>query len=121
MHEFWDRVGISTSILCVLHCLLTPVLLMVAPLVGSTLHSSWVHPLMVSVAVPVAVWALWAGYRHHRRVSTLVLGGIGIVLIAAALIFGNDHDNREVILMVAAGIFLASAHYRNLTACKHKH
>lgn len=122
MHEFWDRIGISTSILCVLHCLLTPVLLVVAPLVGARLHADWIHPAIITIAVPVAVWALWAGYRHHKRTSTLILGAIGLGFIAAAAFSSGDHHGRwEVIFMVAAGVFLATAHYRNLTACRHKH
>lgn len=121
MHEFWDRIGISTSILCVLHCLLTPLLLVVAPLVGASLHADWIHPVIMIIAVPVAVWALYAGYRHHKRASTLVLGAIGLAFIAAAAFYPGDHhnDNFEVFFMVAAGLFLATAHYRNLTACKH--
>lgn len=121
MHDFWDRVGISTSILCVIHCLFTPVLIVVAPLVGATLDSHWIHPVIVAVAVPVAVWALWNGYKHHRHISTIYLGAIGITCIAIAMIFGTDHNAIEICFMVAAGVFLSLAHYKNLTACRHKH
>ncbi len=122
MHQFWDRIGISTSILCVVHCLLTPLLVLVAPLVGSSLHADWIHPVIIAVAVPVAIWALWAGYRHHRRTSTILIGGLGILFIgAAAILEGEPHDRLEVIFMVAASLLLATAHYRNLTACRHRH
>lgn len=121
MHDFWDRVGISTSILCVIHCLLTPVLILFAPLVGAKLDSEWFHPVIVGVAVPVAVWALWNGYKHHRHIRTIYLGVAGIICIAAAMFLGEDHNMVEITFMTAAGLLLSSAHYLNLRACKHKH
>ncbi len=121
MHDFWDRVGISTSILCIVHCLFTPVIIIFAPFVGATLDSEWIHPLIVTIAIPVAVWALWNGYKHHRHISTVYLGVAGVACIGAAMIFGQDHNATEIVLMTAAGLLLSSAHYLNLRACKHKH
>lgn len=125
MHEFWDRIGITTSILCMIHCLFTPALIAIAPFVGATLESHWVHPVIIAIAIPVAVWALWSGYKHHRHISTIYLGGAGIACIIMGMLSGFqndfDHNSTEIAFMVAAGLFLGTAHYKNLTACTHKH
>lgn len=34
--NFWDRAGISASFLCILHCLITPFLITLIPIVSAT-------------------------------------------------------------------------------------
>jgi hypothetical protein len=118
MNTFWDRLGISASILCVVHCLLTPVALVFLPLVGATLVHGWVHTAIIAVVVPVAVYALWNGYRLHRHTSVIWLAAAGFGAIAMALLFGGDHNFVEGGFMIAAGVLLSTAHYKNLRACR---
>src|SRR5262245_15986244 len=103
MNNFWDRLGISASILCVIHCLFTPVLVAVMPFVGATLGGKWFHPIIVALVIPVALWALWNGYSVHRHAKTLWLGAAGLVCIGIAMLYGQDHNIVEVTFMVAAG------------------
>lgn len=117
MTHFWDRVGISTSILCVIHCLLTPVLLVSLPFIGQTFASEWVHIFIGTIAIPVAAFALWSGYQSHHQSRVLWLGSAGSFILIAALVLGHDHDQVEIALMVSAGLLLASAHYLNLKHC----
>jgi hypothetical protein len=121
MREFWDRVGISASLLCVVHCLATPLMVLSMPVVGEFLSHDLFHVLIMIVVIPVAVWALWNGYRVHRHPRVLWLGAIGIVLLTAAM-FANHQDQRiEIAGMIAAGLILASAHWINLRSCRIRH
>lgn len=121
MNEFWDRLGISTSILCILHCLLTPVLIVLMPFAGHALAHSWFHWVIVSLVVPVAIWALWNGYRLHKQKRVLWLGSVGLTLVCLALYFGEDSLNAEIALMVTGGVLLTFAHYSNLRQCQREH
>lgn len=121
MREIWDRIGISASLLCVAHCLLTPFLVLLIPFLGHSFAHRWFHTLIVLVVVPVAVWALWNGYRLHRLPRVLWLGGAGIVMIFAALYFGQSESHLEFAFMIVAGLMLAMAHYFNLRACRARH
>lgn len=56
---FWDRIGISLSGLCMVHCMVMPVVLAALPLwsMAETLHD-WLHPLFLVSLVPISVMAL---------------------------------------------------------------
>lgn len=118
MNDFWDRLGISTSILCVLHCLLTPFLLMFLPMVGATLAEGWFHTMIIATAVPVAILAFWNGYRIHRHTPMLWLAGLGFLSMMAAVHFAGEHNSIESAFMLTAGVLLAIAHFLNLRAIR---
>ncbi len=81
-----DRIGIVASVLCAIHCALTPVLLLVLPGFGRV----WAHPAAHWAAalfvVPLAAWMLARGFARHRRkwVVAAGIGGIAFVLLGAA-------------------------------------
>ncbi|HMN68309.1 MAG TPA: MerC domain-containing protein [Bdellovibrionales bacterium] len=118
MRGLWDRVGISASLLCVAHCLLTPLLVLALPFAGDFLSHDWFHVGIALVVFPVAAWALWNGYRLHRRKSVIYLGTIGLFIIALGMFIGAYSHEFEVAAMVSAGLILAAAHYQNLRACR---
>ncbi len=76
-----DRTGVIASIGCAIHCMVAPVLLLVAP----TLGGWWVHPathlIIAALVVPVAALALWRGFGVHRRRWIITLGTFGILLV----------------------------------------
>lgn len=119
MNEIWDRVGISTSVICVIHCLLTPFLVIFLPFVGSTLVHGWFHTVVVAIAVPVAVGALWSGYRRHHQRAVLIWGALGFAAIAGALGVRHQSGWWESGFMIGAGISLSAAHFLNIKATRH--
>jgi hypothetical protein len=85
-HSKADRIGIWASILCAIHCALTPVLLIALPTFGK----AWAHPAthwgMALIVIPIAVFMMLKGYRKHARKWILVTGCVGIVLIVIGAI-----------------------------------
>lgn len=121
MRDIWDRIGISASLLCVIHCLFTPALVILLPFAGEALAHGWFHVAIVAIVFPVAVWALWNGYLLHRQKRVLWMGGLGILLIGVALYYAYEHSNLEFVFMTIAGLLLAGAHLINLRACRLGH
>lgn len=121
MNGFLDRLGISASLLCILHCVLTPLLVVMVPFVGTQLAHGWFHAVIAAIVVPVAVWALWNGYRQHNDARVLWLGGIGLGFVALALLLPGEVLQREFILMSIGGLSLAGAHLLNLRRCQPDH
>jgi hypothetical protein len=82
-----DRMGMYASVLCAIHCAITPFLLILAPAFGGL----WSHPLSHWIAaafvVPLASVMIRKGYRRHRKRWVLVMGtlGIGLILFGAVL------------------------------------
>jgi MerC mercury resistance protein len=119
--EWADRMGVWTSALCVVHCLLTPVLISSSAIVAHFLPAE--ERVHRSLAVLVALFgtiALMVGFRRHRRATVLVLMMGGLACIAGSAWFGDrlpSHAYEVAITMVGSGLMIA-AHRLNHTFCK---
>lgn len=119
MESFLDRLGISASLICLVHCLLTPVLIFSMPVAGQYLSHQNFHLIIAVLVFPVAILALWMGYKIHHIKRILFFGGIGLAFIAIAMTAGSaEYFQIETVSMICAGIFLSSAHFLNLRACR---
>ena len=109
-----DRAAIALSGLCVLHCLAMPFVLLALPFLGQLTEGHF-HLQMLIVVVPVSSIALGLGYRRHRRLSVMVAGGIGLLL----LFIGGTWMHNEIGIIadraatIAGSLLLASAHFYN--------
>lgn len=97
-----DRLGIAASAACVLHCLATPFLLLLVPVMGAW----WSHPTahwgLAVLVLPLAVGVVFRGYRRHRRVSALVAVAVGVVLIVAGLVLPETGGSAPLSLTFPA-------------------
>ena len=115
-----DRAAICFSSLCILHCLLLPVLLVAYPIgIVVTLSDEIFHQIMVSVALPLSLVSLYVGYGHHKRNQLIVLGGIGIVMLVLPLTTSHESisESGETWLTVAGAVILCLAHVVNFRLC----
>lgn len=97
-----DRIGLSASLLCAIHCLAAPFLLLLLPAAGSIWAHPAVHWVLALLVVPLAIWVLYNGYRKHRNRLTLVAATAGAMLILAGLISPMVHDDPVLEFTVPA-------------------
>ena len=120
----WDRIGISLSGLCMVHCMLLPVVLLAVPLwsIAETLHD-WLHPLLLVVLLPISLMALVATASKPQAKRVRVLFGLGLLIIALASLFGHEAANPVVetaFTLLGSGL-LVTGHWRNRQiGCVHK-
>ena len=80
-HQSIDLIGIIASILCAIHCALTPILLILLPTFGK----AWAHPSthwgMAIFVIPIAIFMMRKGYKKHAKKKTIYIGTLGIILI----------------------------------------
>ncbi len=71
-----DKMAVFFSGLCLVHCVLTPLIIGVGVMgfVGDMLESEWVHIVMLFPVVALAVFSLPSAYRSHRTHWPMVLG-----------------------------------------------
>ncbi len=78
-----DRFGVLASVLCAIHCAVTPLLLLILPSFGRV----WAHPAshwgMALLVIPVAAIMVVRGFRRHRRKWIVGCGLLGILLVLA--------------------------------------
>lgn len=90
-----DRFGALASVLCAIHCAVTPLLLFILPSFGRV----WAHPAshwgMALLVVPVAFTTVLRGFRRHRRKWVVGCGSLGVllVLVGAALPYLESGEN----------------------------
>jgi hypothetical protein len=115
-----DGAAATLSSLCLLHCLLFPLGLGLAPMLsglsGDVLHGPvWVHWGLLVLAAPVSVYALWRGMEVHGDGRPWKLALLGFVLMAAGAL-SHDIGGQEQILTVLGGLVVALSHWRNWKA-----
>lgn len=116
-----DRMAISASALCMLHCLLTPLLLVAVPVISTTLLADEAfHRLLVAFVLPTSLVALFLGCRRHKDRGVLVLGGLGLISLVLVALFGHDllGETGERVATVISGAILAIGHLRNYRPCR---
>lgn len=119
--QWADRPGTWISVLCFVHCLLTPVLLSFSAVFAHFLpaEESVHRSLALFVALFVAV-SLIAGFRVHHRAAVLLMMLSGLGCIAGAAWFGDrlpSHAVEVAITFCGSGLMIA-AHRLNHTFCR---
>jgi len=113
-----DRIGITASTLCAIHCAALPFLITVLPMWGpGFLANEAVEITMIAVSLIIGIWSLGAGYwkqHHHIMPILLLISGF------ACIVFGHFSgiELLEPILIPIGGFTIAAAHYINLRMLK---
>lgn len=107
-----DRVGVLLSGLCMVHCLAGLLLVSVLGLGGEALLDPAIHRIGLMLAVLVGAFTIGLGTIRHGRRGPLLIGSLGITLMAAAVVAG--HGAAEAGLTIAGVLLVATAHIRNL-------
>ncbi len=131
-----DTLGVCASTLCLVHCMAFPLLVTATAFLsgdatatggagdcGTTSTNYWIHAGLLGAVAPIGMTAWGCGYRRHRDASILILGGIGLLLLVGALLFGHHMmDGRgEQILTLSGSIAMVSAHLLNRRRCDCPH
>jgi len=120
----FDRIAIALSAVCLVHCLAVPVLVAVLPIAAITFgENQHFHGLMLWLVVPTSVAGFTMGYRLHRRAPIVGTGAVGVVILAAAAIYGHSvwAEGLEVAVSVVGSLILGSAHWLNFRAVRRCH
>lgn len=119
--EITDKFAISLSLLCAIHCLALPVLLILLPsLTALQLDNEAFHSGMLVVVLPTSFYALTMGCKKHKRYRLLFLGFTGLTLLVLAVLLGEDITGEygEKILTLFGATLIASGHYWNFRLCQ---
>ena len=113
-----DRCAIGLSLLCTIHCLVLPIVLILTPTVTGILafDDELFHEWLLFAVLPISLFAVIAGFIHHRNFSVTVISSVGMSMLIVAAVLGHDVLNEvgEVALTVLGSLFIAFGHLRNL-------
>lgn len=108
-----DKIGIGASTICMLHCMLVPLLLVFGA--DSSLwfvESEWIEHLIIGVSLVVGLISFLSGYRQHTQLFIPVLFIAGFLL----LVNGEAVETTwvGVVLSVIGALIIVYAHTENL-------
>lgn len=122
-HRFsniWDKVGIGLSLLCLLHCLMLPLVILSLPMMARFyLGNALVHLGLALIILPVGLMSFIKGYLHHRSLRPLTIGAGALMIIALApfAVHVLGWNLPEASMMIFGSITLIVAHLMNRRSC----
>ncbi len=139
-----DHLGIGLAVICAVHCLVTPVLVIFLPLLASTFWSDHTfHLWMLALVLPLTGFSVFLGCRKHRDRWVLLFSVSGIALLLVGVLFGfnslpisqvpghHGHLHHSILPLfvfphgweslftTCGGISLIFSHVRNYRLCRH--
>lgn len=112
--DLFDRLAIGLSALCFVHCAASVLLVAMLATAGGALLHPVIHEVGLGLAILLAVVGLGRGFLQHRRPVPVMLGTMGISLMAAAL--SVQHGPIEAFFTMAGVAAVAGAHFLNRRA-----
>ena len=118
-----DSCAVGISAICAVHCLALPVLLLVFPLLGSSLITDELfHVLVLWVILPTSALAVLLGRARHPDRTVLLWVVSGMVILVIGALWAHDHAEAWVdrTFALIGGLILALGHIRNYHLCRHR-
>lgn len=116
----FDVAATGLSLLCLIHCLLLPVLSVALPVAGLLAEMEGLHRLFVLLALPASVSAFLSRRTFKSRYPLWIPALIGCVLLILGAFVEPLHD-FETGLTVGGALFLAAAHSVRILLRTHRH
>lgn len=109
-----DRVAMTLSALCLLHCLLLPIFIVTLPFLAQ-FNDNHFHAQLLLVVIPVSLIAFGLGFPRHRNKTIVAWGIVGIVIMFVGGTIAHDNFGRfaDTALTIAGSLILATSHYFN--------
>lgn len=113
--QLFDKLGMSASVACAIHCALLPIVLTLLPIIGlEFLANPMIELSMIVLSIGLACIALISAYKKHRRAWPFVILMLGFSCIA----MGHLIEDLESYLIPLGGLLIAMAHFINLKLTK---
>ena len=109
-----DGAAVGLSALCLIHCLALPLLVAGLPFLAQ-FSEGHLHAQMLFIVLPLSVVALGLGFRHHRRMSIVLAGVVGMLTLFVGATVAHDQLglNADRAFTIVGALVLAAAHFYN--------
>ena len=111
-----DRLAMSLSGLCLVHCLASAVILALLSASAGVLGAPIIHEIGLVLAMILGSVALGRGAREHGFLLPSAIGALGLGMMAVALTM--PHGGPEAMVTIAGVLTLALGHKLNAIAAE---
>lgn len=109
-----DRLAIGLSGLCVVHCVVSAVMVAVLASAGGLLVDHRIHEIGLMLAIGLGALGLGSGIFTHGFMMPSAVGALGLGVMAGALT--RPHDGGEVVFTIIGVLIVALGHDLNRRA-----
>lgn len=116
-NNWLDKLGVTATSLCALHCIFLPVLLPVLPLLGLSVvaEEAFEHFVLVASMV-VGFIAIFSGFhRYHRKLYPFYSLALGGFVYASKDLLGETY---EPVIVTVGAVLIIFAHILNIRLCR---
>ena len=115
-----DKLAIGLSGLCLIHCLLLPIIIIFLPFLG-TINEYHFHLEILLIIFPISIIALWLGYKSHKKIEIIYFAIFGLLLltIGGTIIHSLHGEKIDTIVTIIGSLTLGYSHYKNYILQKH--
>jgi hypothetical protein len=116
MRVNFDTLGITTTIICAIHCAILPLMLTSLPLFGNNLIDNLAFEyFMIALAAGIGLYSLTHGFkRHHHAKRPILVFSFGILMLLLKQFF---HE-QQIWFLIPGVIAIISAHLMNIKFCR---
>jgi hypothetical protein len=116
--DWLDGAAVALSGLCLLHCLLLPLVVAGVPFLAQYAETHLHYQVLIAV-IPLSVIALALGYRRHRDWRIVLAGAAGMTLLVIGATVAHTQLGiaADRFFTVIGSLILAAAHFFN-SYCK---
>jgi phosphoglycerol transferase MdoB-like AlkP superfamily enzyme len=116
VRNVFDKVGITVTSLCAIHCIMLPIILPVLPLLGLSVgHNHAFERVMLLVTIVLGFIALFIGFhRYHRKLYPFYSLFLGVFIYWQRDVWGHEYEHA--VLIVGASLVVL-AHVMNMRLC----
>ncbi|MEA2163462.1 MAG: hypothetical protein QOK37_1589 [Thermoanaerobaculia bacterium] len=111
-----DRAGAAVSILCAIHCLATPLILVSLP--AAAKHSETAETWIAGISLLIGLSAIRASFRRNGALLPRIGIGAGLAAIIGSRLL--LHGPAETVLVFTGAGSLVTAHLFNCGECRHR-
>lgn len=111
-----DRLGITATSLCALHCILLPIILPALPLLGLSFLADhvWEHVFLIITAI-LGSYAVLSGFkRYHKKLYPFYMLLLGVVIYWMKHDFGEEW---QPLFIISGASLIVAAHLINIKLC----
>ncbi|MAH80948.1 MAG: hypothetical protein CMP39_04650 [Rickettsiales bacterium] len=109
-----DTILQLSSFACVIHCIVSPLLVMFLPLLGSFFHNIWLEILILSSSIGCGLYIIHNGYLKYKKKIPYIVFFIGLLFWISHILLEVFHIHGvELALMIIGSVFVITSFYFN--------
>lgn len=113
-----DNIGVTISSLCLIHCILLPILILFFPIISLYYLMNEIYEwVFLCLSIIVGFFSLCLGHKKHKSSLALKTLIFGFTFLVISKIFHNSDNTLHSVLVLFGGSLIIFSHILNKKLC----